>query len=318
MGRSIIYNKKEYESVADLARSLKFTDRGYKKLAYTIKKCNGDVDLAVAEVLSKINARPKKEEVDQEEPIKNDNCEREEEMCCDCNSFNTIQSKNQIPTYYHISHPFTLVSMLKEMHVDKVNLIDFENVCNRPDILEPIIKENTVNVFFYNAMKYSDKFYQCTKNSSSLNFQVLTFEVADQLVDHMIVFYLGVLNAHLDIKYHIISKDIGFYRFIENLNFNNIDCVGVNYIQDKDTRYKYCVCKFITESKIKNRPLLTVSETKELFKSFFKYNPSEKDINDLIKNLERYELIEYVNKNSFKWIKFKIDEITDFFNIYKP
>lgn len=331
----VTFNGKTYSSTRQLANELNLDEKNYGRLVKLVKKYDGNGDLAVPELLtimakenketekikSIINLINGNEEAKKSEPEESVEEKKKEKEEMKTEKASTLPKSTRC--YYEVDTPSNLINLIESLDcnntIKKINLIDFENVCSRPDIYEPVLEEENVNIFFYNALKYSDKFYSATRKSNAINIKILTFEVAQELVDHMLVFYLGALNAvKPDIEYAILSKDLGYYRFIENLEFDNIKCVGVNYIQDKDTRYKYCICKFVADSKLQTRNLVTLSEARELFKGFFKNDPTNEDFNNVIKILEKDGLLEQMSKNSLKWLKFKMKEINEFVDIYRP
>lgn len=325
IGRSkpVTYNGKEYESTAELARILKLDCR---KLYAKIRSNNGNVDAAVADLLTetdmiKMGEKSMAELVqyfnpevkEKVEPVKEEPVVSQDPLRMPaCNT-------NYKPKYIQVESVNHLIDVLANFKATTINLIDYENLREEKEILtQYATNENEINVFFYNALTCSNKFYNFTKKSKGTNIQVHTYECADQLVDHLIVFYLGALQlAYPDKKYNILSRDMGFYKFVEHLHCENINCLGINYIFDKEARYKYSLCKHIVGTKAEHRNTVAVHELDKLFEPFYERELNKADIDDLISSLDKFELIEHTTKGSFKWIKFKMPVIHEFLNKYK-
>lgn len=227
------------------------------------------------------------------------------------NNTNTVNTKLM---NFGVTTPAQLVTLMETVEVSTVNLIDFENVSKDKNLLHKYISDtHALNVFFYNATLYSNQFFSIIRESASLNVPVITYEVANQLVDHLITYYLGALCLMFPNKnYTIVSKDTGFYEFAHIID--NITCVGINYIEDKEQRYKYSLCKYILNNKLKlgKRDLFTFNELLNLFNDFYDGNMQLKDVDDLVNSLVKFEIAEEVKKGSFDWIRLNLVKINKF------
>ena len=223
----------------------------------------------------------------------------------------------QRPLYFDITDPFQIIHELKKMsNVTTINLIDFENVKKDKKLLdEHINNDNTLNIFFYNAIHHSNEFFSTIKGCTNINLQVQIFECANQLVDHLITYYLGAIRAaYPDMKFNIISRDTGFYGFIGFLNTKNIKGVGINYIDDKELRYKFSLCKYIiTNNILLHRNCIATHELKKFFNNFYPNGMSNKDEVDLLESLIKFEMVTLRINGSFEWADFKMDHIRDFY-----
>lgn len=198
----------------------------------------------------------------------------------------------------------------------KINLIDFENICGDKEKLKLVdhgINDcNCVNIFFFNACIYSNQYYSTIKNSSSINVQVITMDVEDQLVDHMITYYLGAFLAlHPKNTYNIISTDHGYSAFVNNLNMQNINMIGVGeFIANKEKRYRFSLANYCVKNKyMKNGVCLTRRDLHEVLKDFITKN----------KNMDTktYELtLDETLDNLCKYKIFKLTKATDNYDEY--
>lgn len=230
------------------------------------------------------------------------------------------ETDRNVPIYFTVYSIEQLTNELKNIKAQNINLIDFENLVHNFDILRPeLVKDNTVNIFFYNACIYSNDFFKIAKCTNNINLQVLTYECANQLVDHLITFYLGSLvSAFPDKNYNIISKDTGFYHFVNNLNISKIKIIGLdNYIKNPEDRYRYSLSKYIVSNHIlEKRNIIKREEFKDVFAGFFKKEIiNNVKIDDLIKNLIKFNIVEKV-ENGFNWYKFNLQTAKDFIEMH--
>lgn len=179
-----------------------------------------------------------------------------------------------------------LLNTINERRPKTINLIDYENLVGkcREDLISSLNDNNCINIFFFNSLIYSLKFYRTIKNSTSMNLELLTFVVANQLVDDMIKFYLGILVSHFpDINFIITSTDRGYINLVTNLNMPNIIMIGhdvnVSDYSTPDAKYKYALANFIYNNKdIDDGSCLYESNIYELFKDFLDH-PSDNNSN---------------------------------------
>lgn len=214
------------------------------------------------------------------------NCSKEPN--CSVTKFIGNQNTNKFAEI--IRSPIELGKKLSELNLTKINLIDFENLAGDKQCLKDLLSdESCVNVFFYNATKYSNQFYMVDRESQSTNLQVITTTTANQLIDHMIVYYLGVLTSLSNITYNIVSKDSGYYSFIYELGMNNVNIIGYEkYFLNKQKRFELSLAKYICELRINTTKYFTFRELKNIFKGFrdFKYR-----FNDLLNSLIELNLV---------------------------
>ena len=204
-----------------------------------------------------------------------------------------------------IEFPADLVTeLMKLTNIKCVNLIDFENFADDASVLDNYVQdENTVNVFFFNVVRYSNNFYLLDKDSKSINFQIPTMNVASQLVDHMLVYYLGVLTAiNSKLQYNLISKDSGYYMFINELDLNNVNIIGFeNYFVDKEKRFEISLARYISELRIDSMKALNERDMKNIFRAFMdrvRKLPTQKNYEELFKSLIELRLIKYYEATS--------------------
>lgn len=223
-----------------------------------------------------------------------------------------IDSSYNSPVFFNVQSPSQIIEELKHMNVDTINLIDFENVSAKSEDIRPIIiKENTVNVFFYNACNFSNHFFKEIRNIRNINLQVLTYKAAPQLIDHMIVFYLGALHNVLPNKtYNIITRDTGYCHFVESMNKNNINVVGVKRFKNADDRFKYSLLKYLmNNNRLNNRNCIVKFEFAEILDGFYKNKPDEVEVSRIIEKLCSYGVLS-INKHGH--YKFDMEAIKSF------
>lgn len=322
----ITYNSlKEVAAVAEV---------NYFTLYDKVKKKNMTCDEAVAEIKQRQNkVKTSKTEVevnpveqqtleviDTREDIKDDPVKimsdgeliEVEEFVCDSYG----------PTHIVVNNPKVIVDELRHMNIDHINLIDFENMIEYTEVINGYInKKNTLNIFFYHASIYSNNFFTVVRGCDNINLQVLIYKAKNELVDHLITYYLGALStAYPEKRYNILSKDHVYYPFIESLGNPNIRGIGLNYISTKKDRYKYALCKYIINNKtLSHRNCIKDSEFEFLFKGFLQHNGdvTGDKVDNLYNFLIENELMEYIKKGSFVLYKFKMDSVNEFINKFK-
>lgn len=210
----------------------------------------------------------------------------------------------------------SLFDCIREYKPKIINLIDFENLC-REDLSDYLVKDS-FNIFFYNACIYSNNFYKLIKQSKSINFQVITFNTANQLIDKILLFYLGALSSRFDIKYNIIAKDYGYLTFINSIcseDSKNISIKGIEIEPDKELQFVKTMCTYLTD-KVKSGKYYISDEIKFILKPWYlKRNAvfTDKDLNHLIDLLKKYGCLSIINRKfeqQFLFIISKIDELS--------
>lgn len=219
-----------------------------------------------------------------------------------------------------ISSVMRLTEEIKASKSNKVFLIDYENVVGYKETLFDLNKEGQTNVFFFNATLYSNDYYKLLRHlTDSNNYQVMTFEVSSQLVDHMITFYLGNLLAQFPEKeYVIVSRDKGYNSLIESLNCSNITIQG-NDLPDKVDKYKLSLAKYI------NRHLSfdTTYAADVLQYRFAKFYAEKGELlgynqfQDLTKNLVAFGFMTRTEKQGSEFYKVNRSAIEEAINNFK-
>lgn len=195
--------------------------------------------------------------------------------------------------------------------IKRINLIDYENVSDNRLLIENHISDpDTINIFFFNACIYSNNYYNLARNIKGYNFQIMTMEASDQLIDRLLLFYLGVIASRYPDKYYkIFSRDNGFNPVVNNIRYSNINMANLN----KQTKhgYKYNLAKYIlnhgdiTQSKYYYR-----SDFRRLFVEFYqgkKFNSHT--VNNLITELLRFDFIDSMNISGSTQYRFNIKHI---------
>lgn len=205
-------------------------------------------------------------------------------------------------------------------NIEKINLIDYENVSDNRMLTENHLKdENMINIFFFNACIYSNNYYSLTRTSKSVNIQVISLEAADQLIDHLIVFYLGALVSRFpDKKYRLYSRDNGYNPFINTIKYPNITIAGLN--KSVKRGHKYSLAKYIlNHSEITESKYFGKNEFRRLFLDFYsnkKFNSHTSAV--LINELLRYDFIEKIemddNKSYYRFCLKRISEYMEYIN----
>ena len=206
-----------------------------------------------------------------------------------------------------------LIKKIRSLDIKEINLIDFENVeQNNPKLLDDYLNnQHVVNIFFYNATKHSNAYYSLTMNSTSRNFQVLTMEVGDQLVDHLITFYLGIFTTMMPyVKYNIISTDTGFSAFG---HFMGVNVIGSAFVENDD-KFKYCLCKYVSNNReIRNGMNIAQNEFNKIIDNFYAIKDKKasarnrKDVTEILIDLKIVKLSEYGGMKYFSFNKNEAD-----------
>lgn len=321
--QNIEYDGKIYTNYSQVAR---VAEVPYRTLLGKIKQ-GLSVEDAVLEIYEKQSTSNEVKDVEIKDVVKDNNDEleltdndnNESELMEDYSEYDyTVDSESSNlnrPIYFSVNDPKELIEEISKMNISTINLIDFENMNSSKVLSKEIInKDNTLNIFFYNACIYSNNFFKVIKHCTNINIQVHVYEHCSQLVDHLIVYYLGALYSNFsDKKFNIISKDIGFYGFINSLYNSNINGIGINYIEDKELRFKYSLCKYIATNKIfEHRNLISMTEFPKIFESFYNRKISNEKTLKLINTLVHFEIAETTKRGGFIWVKFDMDAIKDF------
>lgn len=207
-----------------------------------------------------------------------------------------------------------LLETIKRYSPKSINLIDFENVVNS-DILNNYIDDsNNFNIFFYNACIYSNNFYKLTKDSKSINFQILTYKSADQLIDKLLLFYLGKLSmVYSKSKLNIVTKDSGFYTFLEYIDNKNISIDGLEIENDKELKFVRTLATYLSKNKyIKSGRYYTRSDLFTILEKWYlqkKETFTDDDLDHLIEILNKYKCISIINKKYGEQYLFIMQEI---------
>lgn len=208
-----------------------------------------------------------------------------------------------------------LITEIKKLsNINKINLIDYENVCDNKLLIDNHLAEaGQINIFFFNACICSNNYYGLLKKNESINLQIVSLEAANQLVDHMLVFYLGALIGHFPTNnYTIFSKDSGYRAFISNLNYPNIKIANIDKPIKK--QYKYSLAKYILENPdIVESKYFTKNEFRSLFTKFYngkKFN--SRSLGSLINELIKFEFIDMRDLGKDKYYRFCFKRISEY------
>ena len=209
------------------------------------------------------------------------------------------------------------LSKIKIPFIKGINLIDYENVENCHDLLKEFLDEGNINIFFFNGNIYANSYYKLISNSKSYNFSVITLKTESQLVDHLLMYYLGLLCTVTEnnVKINIISKDSHFYKVREEIHDNRVHNIGMTYVQDKDLRYIYSLTDYIIKNKyINDETCIFKSEVSTIFKNFFKMRNkplTDKFINNLIDTLIENKFVEHYPETATysEYFKFNMDNV---------
>lgn len=227
---------------------------------------------------------------------------KEEKVMCNASA----AERGTVISTQMVSSVVQLINEIKEVNPTKIYFIDYENVVDQSELLSDLNNEGQMNVFFFNATLYSNDYYKLMRRlNKSVNYQVMTFEVVSQLVDHLITFYLGAVYSHLPEKdYTIVSRDRGYVPLVENLNCPNIKIKGID-LQDKAKYYKISLAKYIMDH-ANTYNSYTTNALQDLFKGFYAERGEELDRNnlqDLTKNLVRFKFMIRIDKGGMEFYK---------------
>lgn len=300
--KKVVLKDREFNSVADFLKACNASSS-----TYCIAKKKGITDQEFYDARKKVEKEKKEETETLKESNKTDICtnistghenihtyvnpntypKNNIEEIEDCNSSNKV-----------LLDANTIVSGIEAIEdIKMINLIDFENISNDEEILSQYLKDpRCVNIFFYNATLYSNNYYMRTRYSKSQNFQVITFEKEDQLVDHLISLYLGILISVMPTKhFNIISKDSGYLGFIHYLNMDNVTSIGTSYISTSKKKFNYSVCNYFANNRnIREGILFTQNELCKQIDEFY-HNKGKKatykNYTDVIKLLKDNKIL---------------------------
>ena len=200
-------------------------------------------------------------------------------------------------------------------NIKRINLIDYENICDNKLLIQNHIidDDNVINIFFFNACIYSNNYYSLIKDSKSINLQIISLEVANQLIDHLLIFYLGALVARYPgKKYKIYSRDSGYYPFITNLNYSNVKICSLT--KPIKRGYKYSLGKYILNNPdITESKYFTKTDFIGLFKEFYPNRTfNSRTISSIIGELTKFEFISNVKMDSKKYYRFCLKKISEY------
>lgn len=208
----------------------------------------------------------------------------------------------------------TIISNVsKYNNKNKINLIDFENVNNVTVLKEYLEENNTINIFFYNALLYSNKYYKLIKGSKSTNIPIMIFESSSQLVDQLIIFTLGNLTVKFPKKeYMIVSLDKGYDTIIDNISslYNIKKYKNINKDeQENKNKFLYAVCKYILNNKnITQYDRYNLNDLRKIFVNFYRTKRkwmSDDYFNKLIITLEDNNILkksDYIMEKQYYYI----------------
>lgn len=181
-----------------------------------------------------------------------------------------------------------------------VNLIDFENLSDNHSIINELLKENSINVFFFNGCIYANDFFKLMHDQHKEVYYVVTTETSSQLVDHLMVYYSGFLaplELGCKIKFNLVSKDSGFYKLQKYINNKNISAKGMNFVEKKDDKFILSIAKYMINNRyINHNTAIKKDEFETIFGNFFKLRNKEitdQNINNLVNKLLDLDFLEY-------------------------
>ena len=112
-----------------------------------------------------------------------------------------------------------------------------------------------------------------------------------------------------------IRKNLDYVDW-QNKFSDGISLLGgeLYYIEDKELRYKFSLCKYIMENTLFNhRDCIASHELGKLFANFYGKFLTNEDIEDLINSLVKFDMVSITNKGTFKWLKFNMSNIKEFY-----
>lgn len=278
------------------------------------------------EILSIINSSDSCFKESTEEVIEDISTNEIEEVVEDISTNEIVEESEEIivrnkkSVFYTVNSPSELLQILSDFKFDNINLIDFENMVDDTTLKGQITGENTINIFFYNACIYSNQFFKLINGiENTINIQILTYNVADQLVDSLILYYFGVLvTTYPDLTFNFISYDRVFFNFVDNIDMDNVKLGGRTLLKDKEERFKYCIFKFMKNSNIlKNRKCVVKHDFYTIFNEFFNNNLNNSEIDHLIDRFQNWNVVEIVTRGEFEYYKFNMNEIKKFVETFQ-
>lgn len=285
----VVCKNKTYDSILDFCSNFNITYREF------VNKLSSGI--SVQEIVDELSS--KKDDVNLSESEKNnEEAKTTNEKECILESdeetdYMLIESdiNYPIPIYNEKVLNKCIEIQLRSNEFNNINLIDFENV-SKDNMLKNIINDPlNINIFFFNGCIYSNEFYKLISNSNSLNYYVVTLEIESQLIDHLLLYYLGTLsqnNLFKNMNFNIISKDTHFYK-LQKYIYNNIKVIGLNYISNTSDKFIYSLSNYIINNNyIHNQTCLFKREFATVFGNFFKMKKkqmNDKELDNLINTL---------------------------------
>lgn len=309
LSSAIIYNNKKYK-LSEFSEEF--------NIKFTTIKAALESGIGVHEFIDKMKQSEFKSDIEKpkyitiDEYIKNNtnNTGRKiEEALADDN----LEENNTINKIYGpimIQNTNNLVYIVKtyaEQLNTEINLIDYENINGDIALIKKLVKApNSVNIFYFNGCEYSNIFFKTINSliSSAYNniYYMITMDVESQLVDHLMLYYAGVLSEAckdylFDVHINLVSKDTHFYKVQKYISDTNINTKGMNYIENKDDKFILSISKYIINNKyINNRTAIKSDEFDSIFGNFFKMRNKEitkENMNNLVNKLLDLEFLEY-------------------------
>ena len=309
LSSAIIYNNKKYK-LSEFSEEF--------NIKFTTIKAALEAGIGVHEFIDKMKQSEFKSDIEKPKYIPIDECIKNianntgrkiEEALADDN----LEENNTINKVYApvmIQNTNELVSMVRtyaEQLNTEINLIDYENINGDIALVKKIIKEpNSVNIFYFNGCEYSNIFFKTMNSliSSAYNniYYMITMDVESQLVDHLMLYYAGVLSEAckdylFDVHINLVSKDTHFYKVQKYISDTNINTKGINYVHNKDDKFILSISKYIINNKyINNRTAIKSDEFNSIFGNFFKMRNKEitkENMNNLLNKLIDLEFLEY-------------------------
>ena len=309
LSSAIIYNNKKYK-LSEFSEEF--------NIKFTTIKAALEAGIGVHEFIDKMKQSEFKSDIEKPKYIPIDECIKNianntgrkiEEALADDN----LEENNTINKVYApvmIQNTNELVSMVRtyaEQLNTEINLIDYENINGDIALVKKIIKEpNSVNIFYFNGCEYSNIFFKTMNSliSSAYNniYYMITMDVESQLVDHLMLYYAGVLSEAckdylFNVHINLVSKDTHFYKVQKYISDTNINTKGINYVHNKDDKFILSISKYIINNKyINNRTAIKSDEFNSIFGNFFKMRNKEitkENMNNLLNKLIDLEFLEY-------------------------
>lgn len=270
MKKELIYNGIKYKSIADLSKA---SEINYKTLWNAIKR--SDDKTTIDEIINKFK---NKSSVKRTSIIKY----KENE-----NNTRGIVLTGTIDD---------LIDVINKYDPESINLIDFENI-NTSEALNKYINGENFNIFFYNACLYSNNFYKIIKNSPAINFQILTYNAGDQLVDKIIIYYLGILSK-FDKKLNIVSRDAGYSTFLENINNKSI---SIDNIENKEVGFVRMLCSYLLKNRyVKDKKYYTRADLKSIIENWYNNKDdrylTDSNLDSIILQLHNFNCLRVAHK----------------------